>query len=333
MQIGVMGAGTIGCYLGGRLAQAGHSVTLIGRPWLGEHLRDAGLTLTRFQRPDVHLPLGPGLSFSTDPAALGSAEVVLVTVKGRDTASAGRQLSPHLPVGGTVVSFQNGLRNAAVLREVLPSHRVVAGMVPFNVVRLPPTRFHQGTSGELFIGAAPLSAALARSLQQAGLPTLISQDMDGVLLTKLVFNLNNAINALSGLTLKAQLSDPRFRRLTAAVFREGLSVFKAAGTPVRRAGRMVPQIAPYMLRLPNWLLFRLAAPMIQIDPTARSSMWEDLEQRRPTEIGDLNGHLVALAQEVGAPAPLNAHLVGLIRQAESAGAGSPGLAPEALWPS
>lgn len=332
MQIGVMGAGTIGCYMGGRLAQAGHEVTLVGRPWLREHLQE-GLTLTRFQQPDVQLSLGPTLRFTTDPAALRDTEVVLVTVKGRDTASAAQQISPHLSAGVTIISFQNGRHNAAVLREVLPQHTVVAGMVPFNVVRVPPARFHQGTSGELFIGAAPQSAAIARSLQHAGLPTLLSGDMDGVLRTKLIFNLNNAINALSGLPLKEQLSDPRFRRLTAAVFREGLAVFKAAGTPARRAGRMVPQIAPYMLSLPNWLLFRLAAPMIQIDPTARSSMWEDLERGRPTEIQDLNGSLVALAQEVGVPAPVNAHLVALIQHAEATAAGSPCLPPEALWPS
>lgn len=332
MRIGVMGAGAVGCYLGGRMAAAGHQVTLIGRDWLGEAIRSSGLTLTCFGEDPVALRLGSDLSFAQAPEALEGCDVVLVTVKSHDTSGAGRQLAAHVPPGVLVVSFQNGLTNADALREALPGRMVVAGMVPFNVIRIPPARFHQGTSGHLAIGTSPLSAPFARAVEAAGLPIVTHSDMPGVLWCKLLFNLNNAVNALCGLPLREQLSDIRFRRLTAAIIREGIAVLRAAGITPRRTGRMMPRVAPAVLPLPDWLFFRVASTMIQIDPEARSSMWEDLQRGRPTEIDELNGVIVAKGTEVGVPTPVNAHLVSLIRAAEAAGTGSPGLPPAALWP-
>jgi 2-dehydropantoate 2-reductase len=59
--------------------------------------------------------------------------------------------------------------------------------------------------------------------------------------------------------------------------------------------------------------------MLAIDPLARSSMWEDLELGRATEVDWLNGEVVRLAQKQGRRAPVNARLVELIREAEQGG--------------
>jgi len=332
MRIGVMGAGSIGCYLGGWLAHAGHEVTLVGRAWLGESLAAEGLTLSRYGGEGAQLRLGGNLRFTTDPGDLSGSDVVLVTVKSRDTAGAGQALEPIVPAGVLVVSFQNGLHNAAVLREALPGRAVVAGMVPFNVVRQPPARFHQGTSGPLVIGTSPLSEPFAGAVRGASLPIVVHSDMPGILWSKLLFNLNNATNALCGLPLREQLSDPAFRRLLAATITEGLAVLDKAGIKPRRAGRMMPRLAPRILPLPNWLFFRVASAMIQIDPEARSSMWEDLQRGRPTEVDDLNGKIVAKGAEVGVPTPISSRLIALIRDAEAAGDGSPGLSAAEIWP-
>jgi 2-dehydropantoate 2-reductase len=91
-----------------------------------------------------------------------------------------------------------------------------------------------------------------------------------------------------------------------------------------------PAAIPRILRLPTWLFRRVAKRMLAIDPEARSSMWEDLERRRPTEIDHLQGAILALAARTGVRAPLNARIVELIKAAEAARAGAPGLAPEEL---
>jgi 2-dehydropantoate 2-reductase len=85
---------------------------------------------------------------------------------------------------------------------------------------------------------------------------------------------------------------------------------------------------PRILRLPSWLFRRVARAMLAIDPAARSSMWEDLERRRPTEIEHLQGAVLTLAAKTGVRAPLNARIVELIKAAEAAKAGSPRLTPE-----
>lgn len=70
---------------------------------------------------------------------------------------------------------------------------------------------------------------------------------------------------------------------------------------------------------------------MDIDPEARSSMWEDLERRRLTEVDELNGEIVKLAEERGLRAPLNARIVELVHQAEQKASGSPKLGADELW--
>lgn len=68
--------------------------------------------------------------------------------------------------------------------------------------------------------------------------------------------------------------------------------------------------------------------MLAIDPEARSSMWDDLQRGRPTEIGELQGAVLGLAEKAGMPAPLLKGVTALVRAAEAARLGAPGLAPE-----
>jgi 2-dehydropantoate 2-reductase len=70
--------------------------------------------------------------------------------------------------------------------------------------------------------------------------------------------------------------------------------------------------------------------MLAIDPQARSSMWDDLQRGRPTEIGELQGTVLSLAEKAGTPAPLLKRVIALVRQAEREKRGSPGLTPEAV---
>src|SRR4051812_39809021 len=123
MKVGVMGAGAIGCYLGGRLAAAGVDVVLVGRPSLAAEIGAAGMRLTDYRGFDRTVPL----PMATEAAALADRDVVLITVKGGDTAAVAGQL--RLRPDARVVSFQNGVNNPEILRGIL-SQRVFAGMVP-----------------------------------------------------------------------------------------------------------------------------------------------------------------------------------------------------------
>ena len=153
----------------------------------------------------------------------------------------------------------------------------------------------------------------------------------GVLWAKLMLNLNNAVSALSGAPTVELLRAPGFRRLVAAVIEEALAVLKVAGiAPAALRGVPIGWM-PTVLRLPTWLVRIVTRAQMKVDPEARSSMWEDLERGRLTEVEQLNGEIVALASRLGVDAPLNRRIVERIHAAEAAGAGSPRLDAEALW--
>jgi 2-dehydropantoate 2-reductase len=316
VKIGVFGAGSIGCYLGGRLAAAGHDVVFVGR--LG--LRN--LILTDYQGECIELG---DIRYVTDAQALVGCDVVLVTVKSTATANAAQSLAKVKP--SIVVSFQNGVGNVDVLRAA--GLKVLAGMVPFNVVHKEGGHFHNGTSGPLELERG--CPELTKALRAAGFGVVEHDDLRAVQWTKLVVNLNNSLNALAGIPLKEQLNERRYRQVMALVVREALACLRADGIRPVRIGRLIPKLAPYVLELPNWAFARVAAAMVKIDPAARSSMWEDLERRRPTEIDHLNGEIVRLGEKHGVPTPVNRKIRELIQAAEAAKNGSPKLSADALW--
>ncbi|MFF0394016.1 2-dehydropantoate 2-reductase [Kitasatospora sp. NPDC004615] len=313
LRIAVFGAGSVGCRLGGALS-AVTEVTLIGRPAAMAELDRAGLTLTG--PGDRRLRARPGTA--VDASAAAGADYVLVTVKSSDTAEAARELAPHLDERTTVISFQNGLHNARLLAEALPGLRVLAGMVPYNVVRTGPGAFHQGTDGRLMLERADTAERFAAVALAAGLPVELRGDMPQVQAAKLLLNLNNAVNALSGRPLREQLGSRPYRLVLARCQREGLAALRAAGLVPARLGPVPASWMPAVLRLPDGLFRRLAAASLRVDAQARSSMWEDLQRGRRTEVDELQGEVLALAARHGLAAPANRRLLELVREAESA---------------
>jgi len=329
-RIVVAGAGSIGCYVGGCLALAGRNVTLLLRPVLADAIAKHGLRISDLDGADRTLS-PPALALTTEAsAALVGAGIVLVTVKSGATADMAGLIARHGPAEAIVVSLQNGVGNVDVLRAHLgPAQRAVPGMVPFNVVQSrgdgDRPRFHRATSGRMLIAAG--IPGLREALDVPGARVAEHADMTGVLWGKLLLNLNNALNALSDLPLAKELADRRWRLLLAAQIEEALTVLEAGGIHPTRIESVPPRAIPSILRLPN-LLFRLVARrMLAIDPQARSSMAEDLRLRRPTEIDYLQGAILALADKAGVAAPLTERILRLVKGAESAGVGSPGLAP------
>jgi 2-dehydropantoate 2-reductase len=318
-RICIFGAGSVGCYLGGRLIAAGASVRLIGREAHARQLQSHGLTLTSL-RGDVKKVRAEQIDFVVDnPQSAADAGLILVTVKSAATEQAARALAAVLKAGSTVISFQNGIDNAAVLQRLIPQCAVLAGMVPFNILSRGEGAFHQGSEGRLMVQRNPALTPHLAQFAAAGLPIEQRDDMPAVQRGKLLLNLNNAINALCGVPLKTELSQRNYRRCLAAAQREGLRLFKAAELAVAALTPVPARWLPFLLELPD-PCFKLAANrMLAIDPLARSSMWEDLEVGRASEVDWLNGELVRLAANIGSQAPVNQQLLTLIRAAERGG--------------
>jgi len=307
--VAVMGAGSVGCHVGGLLQAAGADVHFIGRPRGLQALREHGLTLTDLDGGRTDLPAAALQLHAAPPPQAG---LVLLCVKSGATAAAAAQLAAMLPAGTPVLSLQNGVANAEVGAAAAPALTWLPGMVAYNVAELGPGHFHRGTAGGLAALDHPALRPWLPVFQAAGLPLALHADLRPVQWAKLLLNLNNPVNALSGLPLRAQLLDRDCRRVLAALQEEALAALRATGIEPAQITSLPARRLPALLRLPTWVFRRVAARMLRIDERARSSMADDLARGRSTEVDAICGAVVRLAQAQGLHAPRNAAMVELL---------------------
>ncbi len=308
----VLGAGSVGCYLGGLLALAGLDVVFVGRARVIDGLRREGLRLSDLSGRDQHLAPALLRLHEQIPAGLRPA-LTLLCVKSGATAAAAQELAAALRAGSLVVSLQNGLNNATLGRSLAPQLQWRAGMVPFNIAELGPGHYHRGTAGVLAVEDDAALDALAPAWAAQGLTLKRLPDLRPLQWGKLLLNLNNPVNALSGLPLRAQLLQRGYRRCFAALQREALGLMAEAGIVPAQLTPLKPAHLPRVLALPTPLFRLLARRMLRIDTKARSSMADDLRQGRPTEIDALSGEVLRLAASLGRTAPLNERISELVK--------------------
>ena len=319
----VLGAGSVGCFVGGAWLAAGCKVSFVGREKVAAEIAGHGMGLSDGKGWRIHLA-SDLIDFHTKSAkTLKQADMILLTVKSTGTEAAAREIARHARPGTVVISFQNGVSNADTLRRLLPRFEIVPAMVAFNVARLGPGRWHRATFGELVAQDHPATRTLTARIGERPGKLQLAADMAPVAWGKLLLNLNNAINALSGMTLLEQLSHRDFRRVLAAAMIETLELLKAAGIEPAKLGPIPPRLLPHAIGGGDFIFRNLLLRVMKIDPEARSSMADDLAAGRPTEIDYLNGEVVALARSLGREAPVNAAIVALVKQAE--------LGVERLW--
>ena len=310
-RIVVAGAGAIGCFVGGLLTAGGRDVRLLARPRVQAELAERGLRLTGFDGMDLTCEPEVGV----EAAMLAKADVVLVCVKTGATAEMAALVAQHSPESAIVVSLQNGLGNAQALQHALPRHDVRAGVVGFNVVAQGEGRFHRSVSGAIYVDAG--KGELGKLLAADGLATHETLEINAVQRGKLVMNLTNALNALSGLTLREMLLSRSWRRVMAAQMREALGVFLANGLAVRIPAPAPNWLVPHILRLPDWAFERVAKQMLTVDEEARTSMVFDLAAGKKTEVDALQGEVIRLGAAAGVPTPIAAQVKALVEQAEA----------------
>ncbi|OWT73437.1 MULTISPECIES: ketopantoate reductase family protein [unclassified Achromobacter] len=294
MKTAVMGAGAVGCYFGGMLARAGHTVTLIGRASHVEAMRQQGLYLEA-QAFQEHIPV----IATTEADGASGADLVLFCVKSADTEAAGRALLPHLAPGTLVLSLQNGVDNAERLRAVLPQTVVPAVVYVATEMAGPGHVKHHGR-GELVIGESAGSAAVAEVLEAAKVPTRVSDNVMGALWAKLLVNCAyNALSAIArqpyGQLVRGTGVDEAMR----AVMEECLAVARADGITVPGdSWAAIEQIARSM-------------------PGQYSSTAQDMMRGKLTEIDYLNGYVARRGQAHGIATPVNSLLHTMVKLLET----------------
>lgn len=324
-RIAILGAGSVGCFIGGCWQAAGLPVTFIGRPKIAEDVKANGLTLSDSSGWQEHLDQ---IDYQTDPRALAEADIIALTVKSAATAAAAKEIGVNARKGTLVISFQNGVGNVDVLQHELGDWvQIVRGLVPYNVAYLGEGRFHKGVAGRLYAEENAQTRALSEVIGESPASLRLSTDMLGLAWGKLLINLNNAVNALSGRTLLEQLRERDYRIVVAASQSEGLRLLRRAKIRPAKLGPVPPSLLPFVIGSPDWLFNNVFLKAWKIDERARSSMADDLAAGRKTEVDYINGELVALAERLGTQAPVNRAIVSLVRWAET---GAKPWAPAAL---
>lgn len=311
-KIVVAGAGSIGCFVGGLLVEAGHDVHFLGRKRMADEIAANGLHLTDYTGLSLNLS-SEQIPITQDATVLVESDIVLICTKSAATAEMALLINTHAP-NSTVVSLQNGVRNAETLRVSLPKQDVRAGMVAFNVIHSGNGHFHRGTSGEVMIEKG--DPDIAEQLQTKHVDIVTPADIQSIQWGKLLMNLNNAVNAVSGIPLKEQLSTRSWRRKMADQIAEALAVMKPAGITPKPPTPAPAWLLPHILRLPDFLFEIVARQMLSVDPKARTSMAEDIDNGKKTEIDEFQGEIIRLGEKHGILTPSSRELMAQIRKLE-----------------
>lgn len=314
-KIGILGAGSIGCFLGGILASQNVEAIFIGRENLKNTLNKYGLTLTHYQRDGVNLSANK-LAIQASPKYLEGCEVIFVCTKSQDTAQAARQIKTFASPTAHIVSCQNGINNVPSLKEILGETftQISGAIIPFNVTPTSPGHYHCGTGGALHVEHA-LPADITAAFQAAGQAIKYGGNFTGDQWAKLLVNLNNALNTLAGGTLQEGLLQRPYRQALSQIVHEGLVVAKANNITLGTFNGRSPTALIKTLALPNCLYRLVMQAIVKIDAKARSSMLDDLETGRPSEINFLQGEIVNQAEKAGMQAPKNSAVLLAVKAA------------------
>ena len=298
-KIAVVGAGAVGGYFGGLLARAGAPVVMIGRPAFVETVKKSGLFLDtlRFQE-------SVRVEASTELSAVRGSEIVLFCVKTTDNAATARALAPLLAPGALVLSMQNGVDNVEQIRaaaeiDALPAVVYVAASVP------EPGRVKHAGRGDLVVGPEnEKTKRIAALFSRAQVPCRISENIDGELWTKLIWNCAlNAVSALGRAKYGQIAASADAMKVVETTVYEVLAVARAAG--IHLPGLEDPRAAMAGA-------LKIATQLAE----AFSSTAQDLNRGKLTEIDSLNGFISRRGAELGVSTPMNHALYALVKLAE-----------------
>ncbi|MEA2101468.1 MAG: ketopantoate reductase family protein [Thermodesulfobacteriota bacterium] len=300
----VMGAGAMGSIFGGLLMESGHDVTFVG---LDEHLKtiqEKGLKIDGIW--GEHFLETPKAFLGTD-GITGTFDVILVSVKSYHTASVMESLPGFMKDDTLVVSIQNGLGNWETIAGVLGWDKTIGARIIFGAAIPEPGTARVTVYADKVLlgspsGAVPMEKLemISRDFVAAGIPTGISTEIAAHLWGKVLYNCClNPLGAILNVPYGDLCNTMEIKGIIRGIIQEIFSVARAKGITLLYAG---PD---------DYYRFLLEE---QLPPTAshRSSMLQDLDMGRPTEINALNGAICAYGRQYGVPTKINSTITAII---------------------
>lgn len=304
LKIAVLGAGALGCAIGGTLAEAGNEVLLINRnPAQVEAISAHGLVM---RGPEGERTVR--VRATVNAAGQSPVDLVIVLVKSFHTGQAMQAATALVGPDTVVLSLQNGLGHEDILADIVGRSHVLAGKTYVGGVMLAPGRVIAGTAGkETLIGEldgslSPRARQIADTFNHAGLATTVSDNIVGTLWDKLLINVaTGALSGITRLTYGAMYPIAEVEATAVAAVQEAMCVARASGV---RLSYTDPKAA--------WIKAAAGLPS-----DFKTSMLQSLEKGSVTEIDFINGAVVRWGQRLGVPTPVNATLVACIKGIEA----------------
>jgi 2-dehydropantoate 2-reductase len=299
-RVAVVGAGSVGGYFGGLLADGGAPVVMIGRKPFVDAVNRDGLFLDALQ-----FQKRVRVEASTDLDAARGADLVLFCVKTTDNAATARELAPYLAPQTIVLSLQNGVDNIEQIRaaagiDALPVVVYVAASTP------EPGHVKHAGRGDLVVGPeCQRTKRIAEIFERAKIPCRTTDNMEGELWVKFIWNCAlNAISALGQARYRQIANSADARKVVQEVVNEVLAVARAAHIVLPGVDSPAAALAGAM---------KIATQMAG----QLSSTGQDINRGKKTEIDSLNGFISRRGAELGVPTPVNHTLYTLVKLLEA----------------
>ena len=320
MRIAIIGAGAIGSVIGGLLSKAGEDVILVGRKPHVDAINQNGLILEGGPgRIVIKVKATENLDFKPGLA--------LLTVKAQDVVSSVTETQRFLS-GSQVVIMQNGVQSDDQAARLLGKENIISSVVAFNGQFLEPGKASYSIPfsktalliGEPFGNKGNRLQTLSALLNKA-IGTDISEEIRAAHWTKLIWNLQTAVPAITGLSYQDSYQYLEVRELTISLLKEGLKVIKAAGIKTANVPGFpmepIETMARESLLIASTLLKKIAESLGKV-PVLGSTL-QSIKRGTSTEVDYLNGEIVNLGKKMGIPTPANSLMVELVHQAETTG--------------
>ena len=296
MKIVVIGSGAMGSLFGALLAESGEDVRLYDI-W-EEHVKAINEKGLSIELDDKIRSVS--VNATTDKRQIGKTDLAIIFVKSTQTGDAARTASELMGNNGFVLTLQNGMGNADIIGKVIDPGRIIAGTTSHGATMLGPGSIRHAGTGQTVIGM--WSCIKKTGIQKitdvfnkAGIITETVDDVRNVIWAKLLVNVGiNAITALTGIKNGRILDLSATKALSCAAVEEALEVARAQGVEV--PSDIVEHV------------FQVA----EATKDNRSSMGQDVDKRRQTEINAINGAVVKEAQKLGVKVPVNQTLTALV---------------------
>jgi 2-dehydropantoate 2-reductase len=305
MKIGILGAGALGCAMGGVLTEAGHEVWLINRN--AEQVAAMNCRGLILRSDGVDRTVRVHAATTAQDVAGGTVELVIVLVKSFHTAQAMAAALSLLGPDTAVLSLQNGLGHEDILAGIVGRQRVLAGKTYVGGTQLAPGHVLAGTRGKLTLmgelggGVSARVQRIADVFNRAGLDATVSANIMGNIWDKLLVNVaTGALSAITRLPYGLLYQSPEVEACAVAAVMEAMAVARASGIQLSIAEPM-----------DAWRMAGAGLPA-----EFKPSMLQSLEKGSITEIDFINGAVVRQGLTVGVPTPVNQTLVACIKGIE-----------------